>query len=208
MPTLPNSSLAAATATLSSASATTGSATRSRLIAKAWAYFDSLWEQEWESTSAVPSRGDKADGHPSLAVDPSIFAVMFKGLTASGPSVYHPSILTDPEHWLRPITHLLPHLRTSGFTLLDVMRDPIFMVDLPSYLGKVEREKVLDALASTGEGRSGWEDWRGVVDSVRELVQAEQEGIQKQREAEEAVELDPTMTSVSFKLPPSSSAPS
>lgn len=151
-------------------------ATRSRLVSKAWAYFDSLLSEEWDGSVSSRGHADLPMGGSFPALDPSIFAVMFKGLVAAGPATYHPNSLTDPEHWLRPITHLLPHLRSSGHTLVNVLRDPIFLVDLPSYLGHVDRSKVLDALCSTGEGRSGWDEWEGIVRATREELAADEQG--------------------------------
>lgn len=161
----------------------TATVSRAKLVHKAWTYFDSLVGEQWEST--VDSRKVNA------AMDASVVAVMMKGLVASGEETYHPSSLTDPDNWLRPITHLLPYLTAYGISLLDVLRDPVFDIELPSYLGKVDRVDVLEAIEKTAVGRSGWSEWESTVKRVREIVQSDKEGREAFKKSEVA-ELDPT----------------
>lgn len=178
-------------ATLSSHMDGPVSGARARSMNKAWSYFDSLFGEQWESIVDYK--------RVNIAVDASVLAVMMKGITAGGPGMYAPSSLTDPDNWLRPITHLLPYLDKSGISLLDVMRDSVFDIELPSYLGKVDREAVLDALEATGKGRRGWDDWSERVAGVKEIVireRKQKEGVLTQAAKEAAPELDPT-TSVS-----------
>lgn len=161
----------------------TASVSRAKLVHKAWSYFDSLAGEQWESTVGKQK--------VNAAIDSSVVAVMMKGLVASGAATYHPSSLTDPDNWLRPITHLLPYLTSYRISLLDVLRDPVFDIELPSYLGKVERTDVLEAIERTAAGRSGWTEWEGQVKRVREIVQSDKEGREAIKKIEVA-ELDPT----------------
>lgn len=157
---------------------------RARFFHKAWLYFDSLLADQW-----LPESGPRIN----QALDTSVFATLFKGITAGGPHAYNPSQLTDIENWQRPITHLLPHLEKMNISLLDVLQDPIFETNLPSYIGTVTRFQVLDAIVETGKGRSGWSDWAAVVSSVRDTLTRIEEGrIAGAVERAQATELDPT----------------
>lgn len=161
---------------------------KARYIHKAWLYFDSLLTDQWYSPSGPHNKKSY-----NQAIDATVFAVLLKGLTAAGPAIYNPSALTDPDNWQRPITHLLPFLEKFNLTLLDVMSDSVFDVDLTSYLGRVTREDVLDVITKTGNGRSGWGEWQGVVDGVREAferkVDGHAEGLANRAQAKD---LDPT----------------
>ncbi|KAK4053626.1 DNA-directed RNA polymerase [Microbotryomycetes sp. JL221] len=192
VPQLPGASgSSASVSTLLSSSTSTDPAPlnleRLKLVAKAWTYFDSLFTGEWDIHSSHSTR-------PTHAVDPSVFAVMLKGLTAAGEGVYRPNSTTDPNHWLRPITSVLPVLRKTGHQLLTVLRDPIFMVELPSYLGKVSSLDVLDKLEAVGKGRSGWEEWVSVVENARVELERLQEG-KEMKKREQMPELLPTTAS-------------
>ena len=160
---------------------------QSKLVNKAWLYFDSLlhtqWEQPREAGSIKFQNG---------AIDSSVLATMLKGLVAAGPAAYDPSTLTDSEGWQRPITSLLPVLRTVNLDFLQVMKDPIFDVHLPSYLGTVTREAVLEAVLSTGNGRKGWSDWKPEIDRVANALAREREGKEAEEAVEQAAELLPT----------------
>ncbi|GAA5965706.1 hypothetical protein JCM3765_003225 [Sporobolomyces pararoseus] len=162
-----------------------------RHISKAWAYFDSLYGPQWDAFDHQTRRIKRG---VNGAIDAGVFAAMFKGLVRLGPDVYNPSSLTDPDRVFRPITYLLPAMRHAKIDLESVMRDSIFDVDLPSYLGKLEREEVLDALQETGRGREGWEEWERIVDEVRAVLARIREGREKeQQEKPQVPELDPVM---------------
>ncbi|GAA6019478.1 hypothetical protein JCM11491_000971 [Sporobolomyces phaffii] len=164
-----------------------------RNIAKAWAYFDSLYGPQWDAFDPTTRRIQRG---VNGAIDAGVVAAMFKGLVKLGADVYNPSSLTDPDRLFRPITFLLPAMRRAKIELGDVMRDAIFDVDLPSYLGHLERERVLDALQETGRGREGWEDWERNVDEVRaELVRMKEGREKEQLEREPVPELEPVMAS-------------
>lgn len=174
----------------------------SRNVEKAWAYFDSLYGPQWD---AYDSSARRTKPGVNGAIDAAVFAAMFKGLVKLGSDVYNPSSLTDPDRVFRPITYLLPAMRKAEVDLQAVMEDSIFDVDLPSYLGKVDREKVLDALQETGRGREGWEEWERVVDEVRVVVARMREGREKeQMDKPQVPELDPVTANVSgyLSLPP------
>ena len=169
---------------LAEAEAEAPSPARAELIQKAWIYFDSLADAQW--------LGLNADGRKvNLAIDASVLAAMFKGLVAAGPGVYAPDHKSDPRGKFRPITYLLKPIDQLKISLLDVMRESIWDVSLPSYFGHVSRERALDALEHTGNTRAGWEDWGEIVRNVRETVRAEQEGIEDLK-AQPTAELDPT----------------
>ncbi|GAA5994220.1 hypothetical protein JCM5350_007307 [Sporobolomyces pararoseus] len=162
-----------------------------RHISKAWAYFDSLYGPQWD---AFDHQTRKIKRGVNGAIDAGVFAAMFKGLVKLGPDVYNPSSLTDPDRVFRPITYLLPAMRKAKIDLESVMKDSIFDVDLPSYLGNLEREQVLDALQETGRGREGWEEWERIVDEVRTVLARMREGREKeQQEKPQVPELDPVM---------------
>lgn len=169
-----------------------------RHISKAWAYFDSLYGPQWD---AFDHQTRKIKRGVNGAIDAGVFAAMFKGLVKLGPDVYNPSSLTDPDRVFRPITYLLPAMRKAKIDLESVMKDSIFDVDLPSYLGNLEREQVLDALQETGRGREGWEEWERIVDEVRTVLARMREGREKeQQEKPQVPELDPVMATVSFAI--------
>ncbi|KAK4048527.1 DNA-directed RNA polymerase [Microbotryomycetes sp. JL201] len=163
-------------------------ATRIELVAKAWGYFRSLFTGDWNSATLPHTM------QMHYSVDSSIFAVMLKGLTAAGESIYRPTSASDPNGWLAPITYVLVEAKKSGYTVLDVLKDPIFMIDLPSYLGKVDQDQVLDAIVATGTGRDGWEDFVPAVEEARQEIRRLKEGRDRvQREA--LPELMPTTAS-------------
>ncbi|GAA5942553.1 DNA-directed RNA polymerase [Sporobolomyces koalae] len=166
----------------------------SRYIAKAWAYFDSLHGPQWDAYDPTTRRVQRG---VNGAVDAAVFAAMFKGLVQLGSNVYNPSSLTDPDRVFRPITYLLPAMRKAKVDLEAVMRDSVFDVDLPSYLGKLDREQVLDALQETGRGREGWDEWERVVDEVRTVLIRIKEGRKKEQDKQQtpAPELAPVMSS-------------
>ncbi|POY72881.1 putative DNA-directed RNA polymerase [Rhodotorula taiwanensis] len=162
-----------------------------RSIHKAWTYFDSLFGSQWDAVDPLTQRTRR--GHNG-AIDASVIAVMLKGVTSLGFDVYNPTSLSDPDRIFRPITYLLPVLRQTGIDLLDVVRDPIFDIDLPSYLGKCSREQALDALEKTGKGREGWDEWQAVIDEVKREVERLREGREKEAKERKAVEeLDPVV---------------
>ncbi|GAA5874345.1 hypothetical protein JCM1840_001354 [Sporobolomyces johnsonii] len=178
---------------LSEASNLRNNVQASRFIGKAWTYFDSLSGPEWNALDPATRRV-----RPGVngAVDATVFAIMFKGVVALGPDVYNPSSLTDPDRLFRPITYLLPVLKNVGLEVQDVLRDAVFDVDLPSYMGKVTREEVLNALQETGKGREGWDEWERQLDEVRVEIQMIREG--REREAKERAvlaELEPVRAS-------------
>ncbi|GAA5914361.1 DNA-directed RNA polymerase [Sporobolomyces salmoneus] len=163
----------------------------SRNISKAWAYFDSLYGPQWDAYDPSTRKIKKG---VNGAIDSGVFAAMFKGLVKLGSDVYNPSSLTDPDRVFRPITYLLPAMRRAKIDLETVMKDSIFDVDLPSYLGKLDRERVLDALQETGRGREGWDEWERIVDEVREVLNRMREGREKEEmEKPQLPELDPVM---------------
>jgi DNA-directed RNA polymerase len=165
-----------------------------RNISKAWAYFDSLYGPQWDAFDPTTRRIQRG---VNGAIDAGVFAAMFKGLVKLGSDVYNPSSLTDPDRIFRPITYLLPAMRKAKIDLESVMKDSIFDVDLPSYLGKLERERVLDALQETGRGREGWEEWERIVDEVRGELARLREGREKEElERVPVPELDPVMATV------------
>ncbi|GAA5889219.1 hypothetical protein JCM16303_004353 [Sporobolomyces ruberrimus] len=165
----------------------------SRNISKAWAYFDSLYGHQWDAYDPATRRIQRG---VNGAIDAGVFAAMFKGLVKLGSDVYNPSSLTDPDRVFRPITYLLPAMRKANIDLESVMRDSIFDVDLPSYLGKLERERVLDALQETGRGREGWDEWERIVDEVRGVLARMREGREQEKLQQAPVpELDPVMSS-------------
>jgi DNA-directed RNA polymerase len=167
----------------------------SRNISKAWAYFDSLYGPQWDVFDPATRRIRRG---VNGAIDAGVFAAMFKGLVKLGSDVYNPSSLTDPDRVFRPITYLLPAMRRAKVDLETVMKDSIFDVDLPSYLGKLERERVLDALQETGRGREGWDEWERIVDEVRAVLARIREGREKEEmEKPQVPELDPVMANVS-----------
>lgn len=152
-------------------------------VSKAWAYFDGLLEREWEEPGPGILRKNGV-------VDPAVLAVMFKAITAAGPTIYNPS---EPDGYYRPITSLLPILAKLGVGLSEVIGDVIFDITLASYLGTVSREQVLAAIAETGQGRNGWGEWESEVARVLEKVKREAEG--RVEVAREVVgELDPTLS--------------
>ncbi|BGP58101.1 DNA-directed RNA polymerase [Rhodotorula sphaerocarpa] len=163
-----------------------------RSIHKAWTYFDSLFGPQWDAVDPLTQRIRKGENG---AIDASVIAVMLKGVSALGLDVYNPSSLSDPDRIFRPVTYLLPVLRQTGIDLLDVVRDPIFDIDLPSYLGKCSREQALDALEQTGKGREGWDEWQAVIDDVKREVERIREGREKVAKERQAVEeLDPVVS--------------
>ncbi|GAA6062188.1 hypothetical protein JCM10212_001352 [Sporobolomyces blumeae] len=165
----------------------------SRFISRAWSYFDSLYGSQWDAYDPTTRKVMKG---VNGAIDSSVFAVLFKGLVKLGESVYNPSSLTDPDRVYRPITYLLPALKRAGIELEQVLRDPIFDVGLPSYLGQLERERVLEALEKTGKGREGWDEWQRAIDELRSELGRLREGREKEeKERTKAVELDPVMAS-------------
>jgi len=167
----------------------------SRYISKAWAYFDSLYGPQWDAFDPSTRRVKRG---VNGAIDAGVFAALFKGLVKLGSDVYNPSSLTDPDRVYRPITYLLPAMRKAKIDLESVLRDPVFDVDLPSYLGQLDRELVLDALQETGRGREGWEEWERIVDEVRGVLVEMKEGrVKEEQERSQAPELDPVMASVS-----------
>ena len=163
------------------------SSDQNRLVNKAWLYFDSLLHTQWDQPREAGTREAK-----NGAIDSSVLATMLKGLVAAGPAAYDPSTLTDSEGWQRPITSLLPILRTVNLDFLQVMKDPIFDVHLPSYLGTVTRESVLEAILATGNGRKGWSDWKPEIDRVANALAREREGKEAEEAVEQAAELLPT----------------
>jgi len=168
----------------------------SRYISKAWAYFDSLYGPQWDAFDPATRRVKRG---VNGAIDAGVFAALFKGLVKLGSDVYNPSSLTDPDRVYRPITYLLPAMRKAKINLETVLKDPVFDVDLPSYLGQLDRELVLDALQETGKGREGWEDWERIVDEVRGVIVEMKEGrVKEEQERSQAPELDPVMASVSW----------
>lgn len=170
-----------------------------RSIHKAWTYFDSLFGPQWDAVDPLTQRIRKGENG---AIDASVIAVMLKGVSALGLDVYNPSSLSDPDRIFRPVTYLLPVLRQTGIDLLDVVRDPIFDIDLPSYLGKCSREQALDALEQTGKGREGWDEWQAVIDDVKREVERIREGREKVAKERQAVEeLDPVVSPVSLSAP-------
>ncbi|GAA5880749.1 hypothetical protein JCM8547_008958 [Rhodosporidiobolus lusitaniae] len=187
-------SLAAQSAKLDS---TLGSASRSvvqlnRYVAKAWAYFDSLRSSQWDLVDPLTFRVRKGENG---AIDATVLAVMLKGITALGPDIYNPSTLTDPNRNHRPITCFLPILRELKIDLRSVLLEPIFDIDLPSYLGAVSREQVLSALQETGQGREGWDEWARVIEEVTSDLQRLKEGREKEQQEREALpELDAVRT--------------
>lgn len=167
-----------------------------RSIHKAWTYFDSLFGSQWDAVDPLTHRTRRGDNG---AIDASVIAVMLKGVASLGPDVYNPSSLSDPDRIFRPVTYLLPVLRQTGIDLLDVVRDPIFDIDLPSYLGKCSREQALEALEKTGKGREGWDEWQAVIDEVKREVERIREGREKvAKERQAARELDPVVSPVSI----------
>ncbi|GAA5920111.1 hypothetical protein JCM6882_008670 [Rhodosporidiobolus microsporus] len=150
-----------------------------RYVAKAWAYFDSLLGSQWDVVDEVTHRRRK---NVNGAIDASVLAVMLKGITALGSEIYNPSTLTDPSRNHRPITVFIPLMRDHGIDLRSVMLDAIFDIDLPSYLGRVTRDDVLDALSETGEGRSNWTEYQRTIDEVRADIQRLKEGREKEYE--------------------------
>lgn len=164
---------------------------QAKLINKAWMYFDSLLGHQWNKSDLKGERRPTQNG----AIDSSVIATLLKGLTSAGPRIYDPSTSTDPQNWQRPITSLLPHILHLKLDLLEIMRDSIFDVTLPSYIGAVTREAVLEAISETGKGRLGWEQWELEIKRVQDAVLADREGREEEARVE-ATELDPT-TSVS-----------
>ncbi|GAA6030317.1 hypothetical protein JCM8097_009044 [Rhodosporidiobolus ruineniae] len=152
-----------------------------RYVAKAWAYFDSLLGSQWETYNPDKPSRRGVNG----AVDPSVLAVMMKGVVALGPDVYNPSTLTDPNRNHRPITFFLPIMRQLNIDLRSVMLEPIFDIHLPSYLGQVSREQVLEALKETGRGREGWAEYERVIEEVKEDVQRLKDGREKEKKMRE-----------------------
>lgn len=190
---LPPSNTTSAEASADKSVAPLSTASR-RSIHKAWTYFDSLFGSQWDAVDPLTQRTRR--GHNG-AIDASVIAVMLKGVTSLGFDVYNPTSLSDPDRIFRPITYLLPVLRQTGIDLLDVVRDPIFDIDLPSYLGKCSREQALDALEKTGKGREGWDEWQAVIDEVKREVERLREGREKEAKEREAVEeLDPVVAPV------------
>ncbi|KAM0786030.1 hypothetical protein ACM66B_006845 [Microbotryomycetes sp. NB124-2] len=164
--------------------------TRIELVAKAWSYFRSLFTGDWNSTTSPNSMQARYN------IDVSVFAVMLKGLTAAGESIYRPTQATDPNGWLVPITGVLVEAKKSGYSTFDVLKDPIFDVNLPSYLGKIDQDQVLDAIVATGTGRDGWQDFVAEVEEARHQIKALKEGRERVREQREALpELLPTKAS-------------
>lgn len=157
---------------------------KKRFVTKAWAYWDALFERKWTAISASKRK--------SRAIDRSVVAVMLKGLTACGPALYNPSAESDPDGSIRPITALLPVIEMHDITLEQVMHDPIFQLELPSYLGKVDREHVLDALLETGKGRSRFDEWIARIDDARAFVREDDASLQRERESVQAIALQPT----------------
>ncbi|BGP17999.1 hypothetical protein JCM10213_005038 [Rhodosporidiobolus nylandii] len=151
-----------------------------RYVAKAWAYFDSLLSAQWDVVDPITGRVRKG---VNGAIDPTVLAVMLKGIVSLGPDVYNPSTLSDPNRNHRPITYFLPIMRQLGIDLRSVMLEPIFDINLPSYLGECPRERVLDALAETGPGREGWEEWERVIAEVRDDAKRLKEGRKEEEEA-------------------------
>ncbi|KDE05915.1 hypothetical protein MVLG_03728 [Microbotryum lychnidis-dioicae p1A1 Lamole] len=105
---------------------------------------------------------------------------MFKGLVASGPSIYNPSPLSTPkakeeislttrknQPWLKPLTTLLDQVEQHQLRLKDILNDPIWHVELPSYLGKVSPLQVLNALVETGKGQEEWKAWEEEIEELR-----------------------------------------
>ncbi|CEQ42766.1 SPOSA6832_04617, partial [Sporobolomyces salmonicolor] len=163
----------------------------SRYISKVWLYFDSLSGPEWVAVD--PATRQVRPG-VNGAIDATVFATMLKGLVSLGSDIYNPSSLTDPDRLYRPITYLLPLLRNAGFELQDVLRDSTFDVDLPSYMGKITREEVLQALQETGQGREGWDEWARQLDDVRVEIERIREGREKEaKERANLAELDPVV---------------
>lgn len=156
-----------------------------RNVHKAWTYFDSLLEKQWDR----PLSGEMMNRNG--AVDETVIATMLKGLIAAGPTAYNPSSSNDPQSWHRPITSLLPVVRKLKLNLLTALRDPIFDVSLHSYMGEVSREAVMAALVETGAGRSGWSDFEPEIARVTESLKADAEG-RAEAERVEATELNPT----------------
>lgn len=165
---------------------------QAKLVNKAWTYFDSLLGSEWNK-----SRGRDVENG---AIDTAVIAAMLKGLTAAGSRIYDPTTLSDTHNLQRPITALLPHILNLKLDLLEIMRDSIFDVTLPSYMGSVTREDVLKALVATGTGRTGFEKWVVEVERVRQAVQRDLEGREEEARVEATV-LDPT-TKVPSLSPP------
>ncbi|BGP42996.1 DNA-directed RNA polymerase [Rhodotorula kratochvilovae] len=166
-----------------------------RFVAKVWAYFDSLFGGQWDVIDPLTKRTRRG---VNGAIDTSVLAIMLKGLTALGPDVYNPSSLTDPDRIARPITYILSVLRQTGIELQDVMRDPLFDIELPSYLGSVSRDRVLEAFRETGRGRESWDEWERVLDDVKADVDRLREGREKeQKEREVVAELDPVTSPTS-----------
>ncbi|GAA5915366.1 hypothetical protein JCM8208_007691 [Rhodotorula glutinis] len=163
-----------------------------RFVAKVWAYFDSLSGAQWDVIDPLTKRTRRGING---AIDAGVLAVMLKGLTALGPDIYNPSSLTDPDRVCRPITYVLSILRQSGIELQDVMRDTVFDIELPSYLGSVSRDQVLDAFRATGRGRESWDEWDGVLDEVKADVDRIREGREQEQKARSVVaELDPVIS--------------
>ncbi|GAA6052924.1 hypothetical protein JCM3770_006736 [Rhodotorula araucariae] len=166
-----------------------------RFVAKAWAYFDSLFGGQWDVIDPLTKRTRRG---VNGAIDAGVLAIMLKGLTALGPDVYNPSSLTDPDRVARPITYILSVLRQTGIELQDVMRETVFDIELPSYLGTVSRDRVLEAFRETGRGRDSWDEWERVLDDVKADVDRLSEGREKEQQAREVVaELDPVTSSTS-----------
>ncbi|GJN93218.1 hypothetical protein Rhopal_006265-T1 [Rhodotorula paludigena] len=166
-----------------------------RYVQKVWGYFDNLFGPAWDLVDPLTKRTRR--GHNG-AIDAHVLAVMLKGLVALGPEIYNASPLSDPDHVCRPLTWILPTLRQIGIDLQDVVRDPIFDIDLPSYLGPVSRDRVIEALRETGRGREGWYEWASVLDEVQAEVDRLREGRAKAQEVrKKAAELDPVLSSTS-----------
>ncbi|GAA6016999.1 hypothetical protein JCM10207_001452 [Rhodosporidiobolus poonsookiae] len=155
-----------------------------RHVAKAWAYFDSLTGSQWDLVDDVTSRIRRGRNG---AIDSTVLAVLIKGLVALGPEVYNPSSLTNTEGVHRLITSVLPIMRELNIELRTVLRDSIFDINLPSYLGEVSRVQVLDAFEQTGRGREGWADWASVVEEARAEAKILQEGRERVEQAKEAL---------------------
>lgn len=196
-------------------------AAQGKVVHRAWAYFDSLLGTQWNKKPTTSRTLHMQRLAQNGAIDTSVMAAMLKGLTASGSNIYDPSTLTDPHNWQRPITSLLPHILSLKLDFLEIMRESIFDITLPAYMGAVTREDVLQALTKTGQGRSGWEHWEPEMARVAEALARDREG-RAEEEIVQATELDPTtkvgrivshvlsllMTDACSHLPLSSSPPS